>query len=117
MDPDVLLEEVRALAVAVQEGEFPTARAAEDAAVELAEKVVDLDDWLRRGGFYPQAWTTRLRGTTPGMSENQPEQTEVPVEQPAKETSTTEVDATPETAGATEGTDTEGQDDAGDGNA
>lgn len=32
------------------------------------------------------------------MTENQPEQTEVPVEQPAKEHTTTEVDATPETA-------------------
>lgn len=25
--------------------------------IQLAEKVNDLDEWIRRGGFLPQVWT------------------------------------------------------------
>lgn len=67
---------------------------------ELAERVHALDGWLARGGFAPLAWARANRGTWAGMSESVNETTEVSVEQPAKVTSTTEVDATPETAGA-----------------
>lgn len=102
MDPDVALERIRELAVEV------AAWSGDDDVLELIEAVQGLDGWLSRGGFLPAAWGYRgsMTEQTPEQgtpAEGSPEQTEIPVEKPATETTTTEVDVTPETgAPATE---------------
>ncbi|AMO44040.1 HNH endonuclease [Mycobacterium phage Bactobuster] len=43
MDPDVLLDKIRAL---IEKGEW----------MEATDLFEDLDDWLSRGGFLPADW-------------------------------------------------------------
>jgi hypothetical protein len=100
VDPDACLARIRVLIEEVHEGDLDPALDTRGAYTELAYRVSSLDGWLARGGFPPRAWARAFAGTTLSMSESVNETTEVPVEQPAKVTSTTEVDATPETAGA-----------------
>lgn len=58
MDPNVALEQIRAYAAAMEQP--ATARNPYDLihnAVLLREAVADLDEWLSKGGFLPDAWT------------------------------------------------------------
>ena len=66
MDPNAALAEIRAEVEEVRrlatDTEYTGAQA-------LADKVEALDEWLSKGGFYPEAWTTRVGKATvePGM--------------------------------------------------
>lgn len=51
MDPNKLLETMLCAAQQVLNGD-----ADEDTAEKLAEAVESLNDWIRRGGFLPDAW-------------------------------------------------------------
>lgn len=60
MDPNAALDEIRSLvkgiqAQASQQAEEP-ANALATAAIELAERFEDLDEWLVSGAFLPAAW-------------------------------------------------------------
>lgn len=55
MDPDANWEEAVALGKTLLEPEPDTDR--EEEAMRLAELVVALDEWLRKGGFPPKAFT------------------------------------------------------------
>ena len=54
MDPD------RALELVIETAKFILGGNAGDmfdeSAEELAQQIIDLDEWLRRGGFQPKAW-------------------------------------------------------------
>lgn len=56
MDPNAtlyrMLDRARAIIAAIDEGSENVA----DDANELAEAVENLDEWIRRGGFLPDAW-------------------------------------------------------------
>lgn len=59
MDPDSALARITELASRIIDGgperlEWSALLAASE---ELAESVVALDEWLRRGGFPPKAWS------------------------------------------------------------
>jgi hypothetical protein len=111
VDPDVLLARARDIVADLEE--LPSNR--EDLLAELVELFVALDEWLTAGGFPPAAWPNYgARAVPAGLGdaaggygaamteENAVPQTEVSVEQPAKVTTTTQVDAAPETAGPAE---------------
>lgn len=55
VDPNATLTEIRELAkFLLTEDQFP-----EDMqipALELAQKISDLDEWLSKGGFFPRPW-------------------------------------------------------------
>ena len=60
MDPDENLKEQLALSKRIEKwfergGEEHAAQIGDDAA-RLAELVLALDEWIRRGGFLPRAW-------------------------------------------------------------
>jgi hypothetical protein len=60
MDPNALLARIRILQTLVESGpQDPTALL--ENANELAEAVQDMDTWLSRGGFLPEAWTASPR--------------------------------------------------------
>ncbi len=54
MDPNACLNEMRALAARILDGEGDAADGG-----RLAELVDALDGWLARGGFVPAAWVRR----------------------------------------------------------
>jgi hypothetical protein len=62
MDPNILLLEMLRLAddILATDGTFEVdvddMQARDKDAVELAQRVRDLDQWLRKGGFLPRAW-------------------------------------------------------------
>lgn len=56
MDPNANLLEMRQLATKIWQDDQQTSP--EDA-VRLAELIISLDDWIRRGGFLPNAWDVR----------------------------------------------------------
>ncbi|QFP94706.1 HNH endonuclease [Mycobacterium phage LilMcDreamy] len=61
MDPDALLSDLLDDARGVLARDDQTGT--EDAGhVDLARKVVDLHDWIDRGGFLPQAWRATAGG-------------------------------------------------------
>lgn len=59
MDPNKLLEEIRAL-VGYLAGSEGSCAAKSDAGEQLAEKVQALDEWLSKGGFLPMDWLLAL---------------------------------------------------------
>lgn len=63
MDPDEALRRIRELAAELLDNypgtDFLPSSNYETDATALAEKVQDLDGWLSRGGFAPQAWQPR----------------------------------------------------------
>lgn len=61
MDPDAALVEINRLVVEVADAVLSgvPARIIE-AALSLAERVVDLHDWLSNGGFLPEAWSVPM---------------------------------------------------------
>lgn len=60
MDPDQTLERI------IETAEFILGGTAgdmfEESAEELAQQVLDLNEWLCRGGFRPKAWQPRRIG-------------------------------------------------------
>ena len=52
MDPDILLKELLAIAKQVLRHEDRY----EDTSIEMAEKIINLDNWLKNGGFLPHKW-------------------------------------------------------------
>ena len=54
MDPDVALRRLLETAGFVLGGE--AGDMFEESAEELAQQVIDLDEWIRKGGFLPAAW-------------------------------------------------------------
>lgn len=54
MDPDKALEHLLDSAKFVLGGE--AGDMFEESAEELAQQLLDLDEWIRRGGFLPHAW-------------------------------------------------------------
>ena len=56
MDPDENLKEQLRLTKRILDG-----RAGEDSALDLAELVEELNEWLSRGGFLPKRWSRRSR--------------------------------------------------------
>lgn len=54
MDPNANLKEQVKLATLLVDDEN-----ASDDATRLAELVLSLDEWIRKGGFLPQAWGKR----------------------------------------------------------
>lgn len=59
MDPNKTLEEIMHLVVKILFWRHPEDHHGETLAElgkELAQKVSDLDSWLEKGGFIPQAW-------------------------------------------------------------
>ena len=54
MDPDKALEQVLETARFILGG--TAGDMFEESAEELAQQILDLDQWLRRGGFRPKAW-------------------------------------------------------------
>ena len=58
MDPDACLEEALALAgkIVDHDEEDMTNDEMHDAALELAQYVLSLHDWIRGGGFLPKEW-------------------------------------------------------------
>jgi len=66
MDPDqalLRLLELSKLIVAIGDADEvpPWESPAEYYASELAETLLSLDDWLRKGGFRPKAWSPKRR--------------------------------------------------------
>lgn len=59
MDPDVARQSMIDKANQVIAAENVTGTEADLIAVGLAEAVHDLDEWLRQGGFLPDAWLPR----------------------------------------------------------
>lgn len=59
MDPDETLRVIRLTARQMEVDSDPAIRAAH--ALELAEHVAALDEWLSNGGFLPLAW---MKGRT-----------------------------------------------------
>ena len=61
MDPDRALARITELAATVIDGSPADLEWSEllATAEELAECVVALDEWLRRGGFLPRAWNAK----------------------------------------------------------
>ena len=55
MDPDSNLKEQRQIAEWML-GDFPVSLNREQMADRLAELVLALDEWIRKGGFMPAAW-------------------------------------------------------------
>lgn len=62
MDPDTVLADIRELAAKLTSDDQ---RAADlvDVALDLADRVTALDEWLSRGGSLPAAW--RPEASTP----------------------------------------------------
>jgi hypothetical protein len=56
MDPNATLREMLELANAVLDNEDKSDGEVVANAVNLADAVLTLDAWLRRGGFLPTAW-------------------------------------------------------------
>lgn len=57
MDPNATLAQMLQLAQALLDGKFGTDETLEDASDELAQCVLNLNEWLRKGGTLPKAWT------------------------------------------------------------
>jgi len=51
MDPNAALAQMRIFAALIVDG-----KGTESEAIELAEAVQALDEWIKRGGFLPAAW-------------------------------------------------------------
>lgn len=58
MDPNANLAESRAIATRILDGGLSDEQTQEEAA-RLAELVQALDEWISRGGFFPDAWQTK----------------------------------------------------------
>jgi hypothetical protein len=56
MDPNANLEEQRQLAERMLRDRYHGRSVDRDDAERLAELVLALDEWLKRGGFMPQDW-------------------------------------------------------------
>ena len=58
MDPNTRLAELRELVtmVALSGGDMERTEPYPQAALELAEKFEELDEWITKGGFLPAAW-------------------------------------------------------------
>ena len=59
MDPDAALRRIIELAeraVDADPGKLPDYETVLDLATELAETVLGLDEWIRKGGFLPEDW-------------------------------------------------------------
>lgn len=54
MDPDLALQRILETAKFVLGG--TAGDMLEESAEELAQQVLDLDEWIRRGGFMPSPW-------------------------------------------------------------
>ena len=54
MDPDKALEQILESARFILGGS--AGDMLEESAEELAQQILELDEWLRRGGFRPKAW-------------------------------------------------------------
>ena len=57
MDPNANLDRLLELARRMADQEADDIE--EDNAIELAELILALDEWLRRGGFLPRRWLPR----------------------------------------------------------
>lgn len=64
MDPDQILEEIRATCARVLDRNDTGADHADTVAllIELTERARDLDQWLTSGGFLPAPWEKHWRG-------------------------------------------------------
>ena len=63
MDPNATLESILELARTIDEEEEDDQLgivAMAETAQGLARDILNLDEWLRKGGFYPEAWRTQL---------------------------------------------------------
>lgn len=58
MDPNANLEEQLELATFLAESDSTDATERLDVAVRLADLVLALDGWIRKGGFLPGKWKT-----------------------------------------------------------
>jgi hypothetical protein len=57
MDPNELYEWLRVSAeIAVKEYEYEPSIEISDDHAEMAKKFLDLDKWIRNGGFLPEEW-------------------------------------------------------------
>lgn len=65
IDPNTTLERMVELARVVQHSTDAVPSVAQDAAFTLAEHVIDMHEWLRKGGFLPADWfgERRTHGT------------------------------------------------------
>ncbi len=52
MDPNTMLEDIRELMLAAESEEQPT----HEVLADLVNTLADLDEWLSKGGFPPEAW-------------------------------------------------------------
>jgi hypothetical protein len=59
MDPQATLDLIRELVKEISKNEDDQT----DEAVELAEAVDDLDNWLMKGGFLPEDWENAEKGS------------------------------------------------------
>jgi hypothetical protein len=76
LDPDASLAAIRDLTIRLsnlinalpdsEHGAYPDLVV--DMASELLQRVEELDEWLRRGGFLPDAWGPRLSAVDPRAS-------------------------------------------------
>lgn len=64
MDPDRALRRITELASRLVQGDPEQLEwdRLVTLATELAETIIALDEWLRRGGFQPSAWNRALPG-------------------------------------------------------
>lgn len=62
MDPDELLKELLA------EARMTVAVNVDKDAIKQAERVIDLHDWLSKGGFLPKAWDVPRTSYSQGTS-------------------------------------------------
>ncbi len=56
MDPDANLREQLELAQKLSEAEWEDIDDAREDVYRLAELVLALDEWIRKGGFHPEPW-------------------------------------------------------------
>lgn len=63
MDPDQALERLLQTARCILGGQVGDMF--EECSEELAQQVLDLDEWLRKGGFLPAAWRRRTSPPKP----------------------------------------------------
>lgn len=71
MDPNTTLAEMLDFAQDVRKewDDDPSSTTFSDAAICLAERVEDLDDWLKGGGALPARWSARNSGP-PAATDN-----------------------------------------------
>ena len=61
MDPDATVVDILRIAAKIEFRKENNLRLSTEECTELAQKIIDLDNWIRSSGFLPKCWNIKNR--------------------------------------------------------